>query len=116
MKKDDGTRVAVLVRPDAGTGWQLRPVCAKITCVKPNQPGLDLPAKIASYRIEQRLGSGGMGVVYRAFDEALQRPLAIKHLQIGKSVTRKTRDGVALTRGRVLSSFLPARSAIGVAP
>src|SRR5436305_851789 len=84
MKKDDGTRVAVFVRPDAGMGWQLRPACAKITCVKPNQPGLDLPAKIASYRIEQRLGSGGMGVVYRAFDEALQRPLAIKHLLPGQ--------------------------------
>jgi len=54
--------------------------------VNPSQPGesLDLPAKIASYRIEKRLGSGGVGVVYRAFDEALQRPLAIKQLLPGQ--------------------------------
>jgi len=54
--------------------------------VKSSHPGeaLDLPAKIASYRIGQRLGAGGMGVVYRAFDEALQRPLAIKHLLPGQ--------------------------------
>ncbi|HEX3554945.1 MAG TPA: protein kinase, partial [Thermoanaerobaculia bacterium] len=54
--------------------------------MNPNQPGegLDLPARIASYRIEKRLGSGGVGVVYRAFDEALQRPLAIKQLLPGQ--------------------------------
>src|SRR5437763_13110976 len=30
------------------------------------------------YRLEARIGSGGMSTVYRAHDETLQRPVAIK--------------------------------------
>src|SRR5438477_8775053 len=32
------------------------------------------------YRLEARIGSGGMSTVYRAFDETLQRQVAIKLL------------------------------------
>jgi serine/threonine protein kinase len=35
------------------------------------------------YRIEEEIGAGGMGVVYRAYDEKLERDLAIKVLTPG---------------------------------
>src|SRR3990172_13286233 len=40
---------------------------------------------LGHYRIVSRIGAGGMGVVYRAHDERLQRDVAIKVLPAGKT-------------------------------
>ena len=42
-------------------------------------PG-SVPARIGPYRVDGLLGRGGMGEVYRAYDEGLQRAIAVKRI------------------------------------
>jgi len=49
-------------------------------------PNLSIPATIGSYRIQRRLGEGGMGIVYEAEQQAPKRLVAIKVVRGGRHV------------------------------
>lgn len=58
---------------------------------------------LSHYRIIERIGAGGMGEVYRAFDERLERDVAIKVLPAGALADpaarrRFRKEGLALSR------------------
>jgi Protein kinase domain len=79
-----------------------------VTAIGPAAPGEDIPKRIAEFEIRGRLGHGGMGDVYDAWDPALQRDVAIKVVRLpsdywpftrSRELTgRFTREGAALAR------------------
>ena len=91
----DGTRVA------AG------PVLARAMnqAASDQLPGVLLPGALidGKYRIDRRIGAGGMGVVYRATQVALERPVALKVLTSALVIDdgarqRFEREAVAMAR------------------
>jgi serine/threonine protein kinase len=53
---------------------------------------------LGRFQIESRIGSGGFGTVYRAWDERLQRPVAVKVIDREHGAPRVTREAQAVAR------------------
>ena len=74
---------------------------------QPFQPGTVLESR---YRIDDEVGRGGMGVVYRGTDLTLSRPVAIKALRAGDS------DSTVLSRFMREARSLARVEHVGVVP
>ncbi len=70
----------------------------------PLQPGMTLENR---YRVEALLGQGGMGAVYRAFDQRLRTAVALKENSMATPEAREQFEREAMVLARLHHSNLP---------
>src|SRR5688500_18580644 len=66
-------------------------------------------AQLGPYKIEARIGAGGMGEVFRATDRRLHRAVAIKGLPVGKTADPESKRRF-LQEARAASALRVLRS------
>lgn len=62
---------------------------------------MKVPAQVGKYRIERRLGQGGMGTVFLAFDAKINRRVALKFLRVDNDDMRMRFEKEAQSAGRL---------------
>jgi tetratricopeptide (TPR) repeat protein len=63
------------------------------------------PARVGRYLILDRLGAGGMGVVYSAYDPQLDRRIAIKLLRLDDGAARGRGQAVLLREAQIMAQL-----------
>ena len=67
------------------------------------RPPVDIGTDFLGYRIEELIGRGGMGVVYRAYDLRLKRPVALKLVAPSLALDERFRERFARETELVMS-------------
>ena len=101
--------VESLLAQATGDGFLERPVFTQALSAlsAPAAPALNAGDVLGPYRIEQKLGEGGMGEVYRAIDTRLGRAVAIKlvHARFSDRFRREAQAISALNHPNICTLF-----------